>query len=86
MGFEDFFKFEQEGHVGIIRLARPDKLNTISAPFYEAMIDLQERMIVGNHDLRALAMLAEGRHFSAGIDLNYAKATMGTPGRSLYGV
>ena len=86
MGFEEFFKFERRGRVGVIRLARPDKLNTISAPFYEAMIDLQERMIVGDHELRALAMLAEGRHFSAGIDLNYAKAAMGAPGRSLYGV
>lgn len=26
------------------------------------------------------------RHFSAGIDLNYAKAVIGKPGRSLYGV
>lgn len=69
-----------------MRLARPEKLNTISAPFYEAMIELQQTEIVGDHDLRAIALLADGRHFSAGIDLNYAKAVIGKPGRSLYGV
>lgn len=73
-------------NVGIVRLARPEKLNTISAPFYEAMIELQQTEIVGDHDLRAIALLADGRHFSAGIDLNYAKAVIGKPGRSLYGV
>lgn len=86
MGYEAYLSFTQEGHVGIVRLARPERLNTMSAPFYEAMIDLQNREIIGNHDLRAIAMLADGRHFSAGIDLNYAKAVIGTPGRSLYGV
>ena len=86
MSYSEFFRFEQRGHVGIVWLARPEKLNTISAPFYEAMIELQQTEIVGNHDLRAIAILAEGRHFSAGIDLNYAKNVIGKPGRSLYGV
>jgi enoyl-CoA hydratase len=39
-----------------------------------------------NKDLRAIAILAEGKHFSAGIDLNYARTVIGAPGRSLYGV
>ena len=65
MSYSEFFQFEQRGHVGIVWLARPEKLNTISAPFYEAMIELQQTEIVGNHDLRAIAILAEGRHFSA---------------------
>lgn len=86
MRYQEFLSFEQRGPVGIVRLARPEKLNTISAPFFEAMIALQQTEIVGNHALRALAMLADGRHFSAGIDLNYAKSVIGTPGRSLYGV
>ncbi len=86
MSYSEFFRFEQRGHVGIVWLARPQKLNTISAPFYEAMMELQQTEIVGNHELRAIAMLAEGRHFSAGIDLNYAKTAIGKPGRSLYGI
>lgn len=86
MGYQEFLSFERQGYVGIVRLNRPEKLNTISAPFYEAMIELQETEIVNNKDLRAIALLAEGRHFSAGIDLNYAKTVIGTPGRSLYGV
>ena len=86
MAYDEFLSFEQRGYVGIVRLARPQKLNTISAPFYEAMIELENEKIVNNHDLRAIAILADGRHFSAGIDLNYAKTVLGTPGRSLYGV
>ena len=86
MAYTDFFSFERDGYVGIVRLARPKQLNTISAPFYEAMMELQQTEIVRNQDLRAIAMLADGRHFSAGIDLNYAKTVIGKPGRSLYGV
>ena len=86
MSYTEFLSFEQQEHLGIVRLARPQGLNTISAPFFEAMIELQQTEIVGNRELRAIAMLAEGKHFSAGIDLNYAKSVIGTPGRSLYGI
>ena len=86
MSYQEFLSFQKEGAVGIVRLNRPEQLNTISAPFYEAMIALQETEIVNNKDLRAIALLADGRHFSAGIDLNYAKTVIGMPGRSLYGV
>ncbi|MCQ2558727.1 MAG: enoyl-CoA hydratase/isomerase family protein [Oscillospiraceae bacterium] len=89
MSYQEFFSFEidsQNPYLGIVRLNRPDKLNTISAPFYEAMMELQQTEIVRNTNLRAIAILAEGRHFSAGIDLNYARSVIGTPGRSLYGV
>jgi len=89
MGYNEFFSFEvdkENPHLGIVRLVRPDKLNTISAPFYDAMIELQRTEIVRNTQLRAIVMLSEGRHFSAGIDLNYARTVIGTPGRSLYGV
>mgnify|MGYP000946875598 CR=1 FL=1 len=60
MSYQEFLSFERRGAVGIVRLARPEKLNTISAPFYEAMIELQQTEIVGNHDLRAIALLAAG--------------------------
>ena len=86
MAYTEFLSFARDGYVGIVRLARPKQLNTISAPFYEAMIELQQTEIVKNKDLRAIAILADGRHFSAGIDLNYAKTVIGAPGRSLYGV
>ena len=86
MSYQEILSFERRGAVGIVRLARPEKLNTISAPFYEAMIELQQTEIVGDHDLRAIALLADGRHFSAGLDLKYANALLGTPGRRLYGV
>lgn len=46
MSYQEFLSFERRGAVGIVRLARPEKLNTISAPFYEAMIELQQTEIV----------------------------------------
>ena len=64
MGYEAFFSFTQEGHVGIVRLARPERLNTISAPFYEAMMDLQNREIVGNFR-RYRPQLRQDRHRDA---------------------
>lgn len=86
MSYEPYLSFRQDGHIGIVRLSRPEKLNTMSAPFFEAMIELQQKEIVGNFELRSVAILADGRHFSAGIDLEYAKTVIGLPGRSLYGV
>ena len=32
MSYQEFLSFERRGAVGIVRLARPEKLNTISAP------------------------------------------------------
>ena len=72
MSYGEFLSFSQEGNVGIVRLSRPEAYNTMSAPFFEAMIELQEEKIIGNHELRSIALLADGKHFSAGIDLNYA--------------
>ena len=86
MSYGEFLSFSQEGNVGIVRLSRPEAYNTMSAPFFEAMIELQEEKIIGNHELRSIALLADGKHFSAGIDLNYASTVIGKPGRSLYGV
>ena len=86
MSYGEFLSFSQEDNVGIVRLSRPEAYNTMSAPFFEAMIELQEEKIIGNHELRSIALLADGKHFSAGIDLNYASTVIGKPGRSLYGV
>ena len=46
MSYQEFLSFERRGAVGIVRLARPEKLNTISAPFYEAMIELQQTCLL----------------------------------------
>ena len=83
MSYGEFLSFSQEGNVGIVRLSRPEAYNTMSAPFFEAMIELQEEKIIGNHELRSIALLADGKHFSAGIDLNYASTVIGKPGRSV---
>ena len=64
MSYKEFLSFEidsENPHLGIVRLARPEKLNTISGPFYDAMIELQQTEIVRNTQLRAIAMLADGR-------------------------
>ena len=95
MSYQEFLSFERRGAVGIVRLARPEKLNTISAPFYEAMIEQDDISVAaaGEHILKVCvrqpvvcAAPDENAVLSAGIDLNYAKAVIGKPGRSLYGV
>ncbi|MBO5557099.1 MAG: enoyl-CoA hydratase/isomerase family protein [Oscillospiraceae bacterium] len=77
MAYTDCFSFEMRGHVGIIRLCRPDRLNTVNFDWYNGLVELEQKEIVGNTELRALAILADGKHFSAGIDLNFAKEVIG---------
>ena len=34
MAYQDYFSFEMKGHVGILRLCRPDRLNTVNYDWY----------------------------------------------------
>ncbi len=77
MAYQDYFSFEMKGHVGILRLCRPDRLNTVNYDWYNGLVELEQKEIVGNTELRAIAILADGKHFSAGIDLEFAQSTIG---------
>jgi enoyl-CoA hydratase len=64
----EFARREDRDGVAVVTLARPDKLNAINIAMREAIFaavdDLRER-----DDLKVLLIRAEGRYFSAGIDV-----------------
>ncbi len=60
-------EFTRDGHVGWLRLNRPDKLNSFTVLMWREMraIGLELR---DDDDLRALVVIGNGRAFSSGID------------------
>lgn len=59
---------EQQGHIAIITLNRPDRLNAISRDMLNA---LSEKMVEANKDpeIRCIVLTGTGRGFCAGLDL-----------------
>jgi enoyl-CoA hydratase len=62
-----------EDRVGVLTLCNPKKLNTMSQTYFDEMAELQPKVTkkIADGDIRAIAVVAEGKHFSAGIDLNF---------------
>jgi enoyl-CoA hydratase/carnithine racemase len=60
--------YTQDGHVGIITLDRPDRLNTISG---DMLADLSKRLLGCDTDpeVRVIVLTGAGRGFCAGLDL-----------------
>ncbi|MBI2170271.1 MAG: enoyl-CoA hydratase/isomerase family protein [Actinobacteria bacterium] len=63
-------KFEQDGHVGWLRLNRPEKLNAMTVQMWAEMRELGQQLLADAAGLRCLVVIGEGRAFSAGIDLS----------------
>src|SRR5262249_43277481 len=65
--FMETLRYERVGHVGWLRLNRPQKLNSMTVQMWEEMRTLGQEL---QHDaeLRALVVIGEGRSFSTGID------------------
>ena len=61
-------RFEQDGHVGRLTLARPEKLNSFTLEMWRELRELGEELLRDPGDLRALVVIGEGRAFSSGID------------------
>ena len=57
-----------EGGVADVRLNRPDKLNALDAPMFEALA-AAGRTLASRRDLRAVVLSGEGRAFCAGLDM-----------------
>lgn len=55
-------------HVADVRLNRPDKMNALSIPMFEA-INAAAEQIMTDRDVRAVVLSGEGRAFCAGLDL-----------------
>jgi enoyl-CoA hydratase/carnithine racemase len=60
-----------EGAVAIIELARGDKLNAMDGAMFGA-IGETFRAVGGDPAVRCIVLAGQGRHFSAGLDLEYA--------------
>lgn len=60
-----------DGAVAIVALARADKLNAMDGAMFEAIGDTF-RKVGRDPGVRAIVLTAEGRHFTAGLDLEYA--------------
>lgn len=68
----------RDGAVAVATLSRPDKLNAMDGVFFDALRDTFDRLSADG-SVRAIVLAAEGRHFSAGLDLGWA-AEMLRPG------
>jgi enoyl-CoA hydratase len=81
---EERVAVRREGAVAIVELARPDKLNAMDAAMFGAIGDTF-RTIGRDPAVRAIVVAGQGRHFTAGLDLDYASRQFppaGDPGRA----
>lgn len=71
-------RVETDRHVAEVILDRPDKLNAMAPVFFDeirAAFELVDR----DDEVRAVILRAEGRHFTAGLDLMAASADVLRP-------
>ena len=65
--------FEKKGHVGVITIDRPDKLNSFSDQMLQDLTKLLYELDFDD-DIRCLVLTGTGRSFSTGSDLGEASA------------
>jgi delta(3,5)-delta(2,4)-dienoyl-CoA isomerase len=65
-----------EDHIAIVTISRPQKLNAMSCQFFQD-VETMFRRIDNDPMVRVVVMHAEGRLFSAGLDLHDAAKTAG---------
>ncbi|MGH1452870.1 MAG: enoyl-CoA hydratase/isomerase family protein [Paracoccaceae bacterium] len=65
---------EKDGGLWIVTINRPDKANSLTAVMLERLCDIMESA----HDARALILTGTGKVFSAGADLDEARAGLAT--------
>ncbi|SEP00274.1 enoyl-CoA hydratase-related protein [Paenibacillus sp. OV219] len=70
--------WEQQGHIGYIRLNRPEQLNAINRAMLDALGALIEQIGNNSRDIRVVVIEGAGRAFSSGADLK-ERQTMGSP-------
>ncbi len=73
-----------EDGVAQVALARPDKFNAMDKEMFAAIGDAF-RALGRDPQVRAILLFGQGRHFTAGIDLDYAAGAFsadGEPGRA----
>ena len=68
-------RFDREGGFWTATIARPDKANSLTAEMLEALAGFAEEAA---REARVLVLTGEGRVFSAGADLDEARAGLAT--------
>jgi enoyl-CoA hydratase len=65
----EYIQTHQEGHIFVIKLNRPQKLNALSPEMFHALGRALAKL---NKDpeLRVAVLHAEGKHFTSGVELN----------------
>lgn len=76
-GALEALRYEAADGVGLIRLARPEKLNALNARMVAELRDVLER-VRADASIRALVVTGTGRAFSAGADIAELAALSGT--------
>ena len=73
----DHIQVSQEGHILLIKISRPEKFNAMSPAMYHALAKALGRL---NNDaeLRVAVIHAEGRHFTAGVELDLWAPILGS--------
>ncbi len=59
---------EEQGHIGVITLNRPEQKNTFTENF-AILLNQALRELDANQQIRVIVIKAAGKHFSTGIDL-----------------
>jgi enoyl-CoA hydratase/carnithine racemase len=70
---------EDEGALRIITLDRPDKANALTREMLAALADTVERA-TADHTVKVVVLTGRGKVFSAGADLDEARAGLATDG------
>jgi enoyl-CoA hydratase len=65
----EFFRLEVREHIAHLQLNRPERMNTMSPPFFPAVRDAV-RALHDDGSARALLISSTGKHFSAGMALD----------------
>ena len=65
--------FERDGEIAVITLNNPSKLNALTEPMGEALIDTVKKLS-SDSKIRAAILTGAGRAFSAGGDLDWLMA------------
>lgn len=72
-------RLDVTGPVGVVTLARADKLNALNRTMVDELTDVVERLGVSGQ-VRALVVVGDGRMFSAGADVDEVRENFGTEG------
>ena len=59
---------DREGHVLVLTMNRPDRLNAISGPMLQELVD-QLNVANRDPDVRVIILTGAGRGFCSGLDL-----------------